>query len=172
MTISRVLLLRGIIGIVAGVLAIMWPALTIAVLVVLFGAYALADGVANLMMGVRGEVQRRGAVILQGVIGVAVGIVAFVWPLSAAAVVLMWIAAWAIITGALQLYAAVRYRRQMHHEGLLALSGVLTILFGLALMVRPGVGAVAIAWTLGVYTFVSGIVLVVAGARAKHLLAG
>ena len=170
MDISRVLLIRGIIAIAAGVLAIMWPALTIKVLIVLFGAYAFADGVANLIMGFRRDVQRRAAIILQGVIGIAVGIVAFISPLGTALVVLTWIAVWAIFTGALQIFAAVRFRREMRHEWLLALSGILSVLFGLVLIAMPAVGALGLAWTLGVYAVASGIVLVTAAAGAKTLM--
>jgi uncharacterized membrane protein HdeD (DUF308 family) len=172
MDIPRVLLIRGIIAIVAGVLAIMWPALTIKVLIVLFGAYAFTDGVANLIMGFRRDVHRRAAIILQGVIGIAVGIVAFIWPLGTALAVLTWIAVWAIFTGALQIFAAVRFRREMRHEWLLALSGILSVIFGLVLIVMPGVGALGLAWTLGVYAVASGIVLVTAAAGAKTLLPG
>ena len=171
MDISRALLIRGIVAIVFGIVTIMWPGLTIAVLVLLFGAYAFADGVAALVLGFRRYAERRWAIILHGLIGIGVGILAFTSPVTAALAFLIWIAVWAVFTGALDIFAAVRFHRELQHEWLLALSGVFSILFGLLLITMPAAGAVTLAWMLGAYTFAVGLVLVVAAARVRSLVA-
>src|SRR5256885_4424651 len=120
-----VVALRGALAVLFGVLALVWPAITIGVLVLLFGAYALVDGVFALGSALFGGARvegRRAWLILEGVVGVAAGIVAFVWP-GVTALALLWvIAAWAIITGVLEIATAIRLRRELRGEWLLVLS--------------------------------------------------
>jgi uncharacterized membrane protein HdeD (DUF308 family) len=172
-----VLLIRGVVGIVAGIVAFLWPGLTITALVVLFGAYAFIDGVTNLISGLR-DTPGRGrswAVFFQGVVGVAAGVLTFLFPPAAALVLVFWIGAWALITGVLEIVAAVKLRKEIKGEWLLALSGILSIVFGAALFAFPAMGIVAIAWILGTYAVVSGMVLVALAIRmrlaARHVFA-
>ena len=119
-----VVLLRGILAILFGVLAYTWPGLTILILVTLWGAYALVDGIFGVVAGVRGK---WGSLVVIGLIGIAAGVVAFLWP-GLTAVTLLWILAfWAIVAGVLQISAAIRLRKEVQGEWLWILSGILTI---------------------------------------------
>lgn len=166
---TSMLLIRGIVGIVAGVLAILWPGLTIAFLVALFGAYAFIDGIANVALGARRAPgrDRRWATIIEGIVGMVIGVLAFLWPGITALVLLFWIGAWAIVTGAFEIAAAIRLRREIKGEWLLVLSGVLSIIFGGVLFVFPAIGALGLALALGAYAVASGVVLVALAIRLR-----
>ncbi len=151
--------LRGIAAILFGVLAFVWPGITLAVLVILFGAYALVDGILGLIAALRGETQHRLALALEGVVSVVAGLVAFVWPGLTALALLYIIAFWAIVTGALEIFAAVRLRRIITNELGLIIGGVLSVLFGIVLLVAPGAGALAVVFLIGAYAIVFGIAL-------------
>jgi uncharacterized membrane protein HdeD (DUF308 family) len=166
---STFLIVRGILGVIIGVLALMWPGLTIAVLVGIFAIYAFIDGVTNLILGIsppRGY-ERSWAHVLQGVVGIAAGVLTFMWPGVTALALIFLIAAWAVTTGIFEIVAAIRLRRVIRGEWLLALSGVLSVLFGLLVFAFPAAGALGIAWTLAVYATASGVVLMVLGARLR-----
>ncbi|RZU51152.1 uncharacterized membrane protein HdeD (DUF308 family) [Krasilnikovia cinnamomea] len=162
--------LRGIAAILFGVVALVWPGPTVFALVLLFGAYVLVDGVFTLasVLGRNRDGVRtgsRGWLIVQGIAAVLIGILTFVWP-GATTLVLLWlIAAWALITGVLQVVAAVRLRREMRHEWLLALSGVLSVAFGILLIVWPAAGALAVLTLIGAYAILFGTALAVFGVR-------
>ena len=163
------LLIRGVVGIAAGILAFLWPGLTITVLVVLFGAYAFVDGVTNLIIGLRRTPGHGWSWVMffQGIVGVAAGVLTFLFPPAAALVLVFWIGAWALITGVLEIMAAVKLRKEISGEWLLALSGILSIVFGAMLFAFPAMGIVAIAWILGAYAAASGIVLAVLAIRMR-----
>ena len=154
-----VVALRGIAAILFGILAFAWPGMTLAVLVILFGAYALVDGILGLIAALRGETQHRLALALEGVVSVLAGLVAFVWPGLTALALLYIIAFWAIVTGALEIFAAVRLRRIISNELGLIIGGVLSVLFGIVLLVAPGAGALAVVFLIGAYAIVFGIAL-------------
>jgi uncharacterized membrane protein HdeD (DUF308 family) len=166
---SSFLLIRGIVGVAIGILAVLWPGITIAVLVGIFGLYAILDGITNLMLGFsRRRVQSGWWVhLLQGIFGIAAGVLALLWPGVTALVLVLFIGAWAIVTGTLEIIAAVRLRRVITGEWLLALSGCLSVLFGILVFAFPGAGAVGIAWVLGIYTAAAGLVLIALGLRLR-----
>jgi uncharacterized membrane protein HdeD (DUF308 family) len=164
--------LRGVLGVLFGLAAWIWPDVTVRVLVLLFGFYALVDGLLALaaaMMGGRLVSGRRGWLIFEGVAGVAAGVLTFIWPEVTTLALLYLIAFWAIVTGVLEVVAAVLLRRELRGEWLLALAGVVSVLFGIFLVINPGDGAVAIVWLIGVYAVVFGIALVVLGLRLRQL---
>jgi uncharacterized membrane protein HdeD (DUF308 family) len=163
------LVLRGVLGIVFGIFAFVMPAVALAALVVVFGAYALVDGLFNIVAALRGARGERAwwAVLLEGVAGVLAGLAAFLAPGLTAIVLLYVIAAWAILTGAFEVVAAVRLRQHISDEWLMGLSGVLSILFGVLVMVVPAAGALALVFLIGTYAFVSGLVLVALGFRLR-----
>jgi uncharacterized membrane protein HdeD (DUF308 family) len=165
---SKLLIVRGLVGIVIGVLALLSPGSTIAVLVGIFAIYAFVDGVTNLFLGVsrRGH-DRSWAHLFQGLVGIAAAVLTFMWPGVTLLALVFLIAAWAVTTGIFEIVAAIRLRRVISGEWLLVLSGVLSILFGLVVFAFPGVGALGIAWTLAVYAIASGVVLVVLGVRLR-----
>lgn len=164
------LALRGLVAVVFGILAFAWPGMTLLTLVFLFGAYALADGVLALVNAYRAPkgYPRFGRLILHGLFSLAAGILAFVWPGITALALLLLIAAWAIVTGVLEITTAVELRKVIAHEWLMVLGGVLSVLFGLVLLVRPAVGALALIWWIGSFAIVFGIVLMTLAFRVRR----
>jgi uncharacterized membrane protein HdeD (DUF308 family) len=164
--------LRGALAVLFGLAAWIWPDVTIRVLVLLFGFYALVDGLLALaaaLAGGRLASGRRGWLIFEGVAGVAAGVVTFIWPEITTLVLLYLIAFWAIATGVVEVVAAVILRRELRGEWLLAASGIISVLFGLFLVIRPGDGAIAVAWLIGLYAIIFGIALIVLGFRLRQL---
>lgn len=112
--------------------------------------------------------------LIDGLLGIAVGIIAFAWPGITALALLYLIAFWAIFTGVLEVIAAFRLRHEVEGEWLLAISGVLSVLFGLALIVRPATGALAVIWLIGAYSIAYGVLMIALGFRMRswsHLMA-
>ena len=170
-TLSRywwLILLRGIAFIVFGVLAFMWPGLTLATLVLFYGAFVLVDGVlalAHAIMG--GDMGSRWWLALVGVAGIAAGILTFMWPGLTALLLLVFIATWAIVLGVFQIAGAIKLRKEIDNEWTLILSGALSVLFGLVLLVAPGPGAVGLIWVIAAYAVVFGVLLVMLSFRLK-----
>ena len=136
-----VMAVRGLAAVVFGLLAFAWPGMTLAVLVLLFGAYALVDGVLAIVVALRGGTDHRLFMGLEGVVGVLAGLAAFVFPGLTALVLLYIIAFWAVLTGVLEVVAAVRLRRVISNEWGLIIGGVLSVLFGIVLIVVAGCGS-------------------------------
>jgi uncharacterized membrane protein HdeD (DUF308 family) len=155
------LALRGLAAVVFGLLAFVVPHLTLAVLIALFGAYALVDGIFGVVAAVRAAERgaRWGALLVEGLWGLAIAVVVFVWPRETALLLLYFIAAWAIITGILEVLAALRLRRELTGEWLLGLAGAASVVFGLLLVAFPGAGALAVIWLIGGYALAFGILL-------------
>ena len=166
--------LRGIAAVVFGILAFVWPGMTLAVLVVLFGAYALVDGILGLLTALRGETEHRLALAVEGVVSVLAGLAAFAWPGLTALVLLYIIAFWAIVTGVLEIVAAIRLRSIITNELGLIIGGALSVLFGFVLLVAPGAGALAVVFLIGAYAIVFGLALLGLAwrLRAHHQTAG
>jgi uncharacterized membrane protein HdeD (DUF308 family) len=153
------LLLRGIAGIIFGVLAFLWPGLTLLTLIILYGAYALTGGVfaiAAAFMG-GGEAGHRWWLAVMGLCGIVAGLLAFIWPGLTALVLLFFIAGWAVATGVMEIIGAIKLRKEIDNEWMLILSGVLSVLFGVAIAIMPGAGALALVWVIGAYAIVSGV---------------
>jgi uncharacterized membrane protein HdeD (DUF308 family) len=166
-----ILAVRGAVAVLFGLLALIWPGITVLALVLLFGAYALVDGVLALYAALANRPEargRRGWLAVEGVAGVLAAIVAVVWPGITALALLYIIAAWALVTGAFEIAAAIRLRREIQGEWLLALSGALSIVFGLLAFIYPSAGALAVVWLIATYAIVFGVVLLVLGFRLRH----
>ena len=159
--------LRGLVAVLFGILAFAWPGMTLTVLIVLFGAYALVDGVLGIVAALRGGADHRWAMLIEGVISVLAGIAAFVWPGLTALVLLYIIAFWAIVTGVLEIVAALRLRRVIDNEWALIIGGALSVLFGVVLIVSPGAGALAVVWLIGAYALIFGITLLALAWRLR-----
>lgn len=166
------LVLRGLAAIAFGVLAFAWPQITLTALVFLWGAYALVDGAFAIAAGVKsyGENKRWWVLLLEGILGVAAGLVAFLVPGITALALLILIAAWAMVTGAFEIAAAIQLRKHIKGEWLLALAGVASVLFALALLFNPAAGALALVWLIGAYSIVFGVLLIVLGVRLHSLV--
>lgn len=163
-----VLVLQGVLAIIFGIMAWVWPGATVLVLVVLFGAYVLVDGIVAIGAAIRGtDVNGRGWLAVMGVVGVIVGLVALFWPQITALALLFVIAAWAIIRGAVTIIGAIQLRRELTGEWLLILSGAVSVIFGLVLLIWPISGALAVIWLIGVYAVFLGVMSIVLGFRIK-----
>jgi uncharacterized membrane protein HdeD (DUF308 family) len=162
-------ILRGVIAMLVGVVTFLWPGITLAGLVVMFGAYALVDGIVNIAgawHGIRSH-DRWGAPLIEGIAGIVVAAITAIWPASTAVGLVYLIAAWSLVTGAFEIVAAVRLRKYISREWLLALSGVISIVFGMLLMIAPLAGALVIALWFGVYAFIFGIILIGLGIKLR-----
>ena len=171
-TLSRnwwTLVVRGLVAVLFGLFAIFVPDITLTVLVLLFGAYALVDGAVNIYGAITGDSNQRWWVgVLEGLVGIIVGILTFIWPGITALVLLYLIAVWAIFTGILEIWGAIELRREINNEVLLGISGLLSIIFGVLLIVAPGAGALAVAWLIGFYAILFGITLIALGFRVRN----
>ena len=163
------LVIRGLAGIAFGILTFIWPGITVLSLVLLFGAYALLDGVFSLAGAMRAmsRHERWGVLVLEGITGILAAVTTIVWPGITTFGLVFLVAAWALVTGALETVAAIRLRRQVSGEWLLLLGGVASIVFGILLMIAPVAGALVIALWIGAYALVFGMLLVVLGFRLR-----
>jgi uncharacterized membrane protein HdeD (DUF308 family) len=152
-------LLRGIAAIVFGVLAFAWPGLTLLTLVIIFGAYALVDGVVALIAAFSGGAKPAPTwwLIVAGIAGIVAGIATFVWPGITALVLIV---AWSIVHGIFEIVGAIKLRKEIDNEWLLILAGALSVIFGVLVLAMPGSGALALIWVIGAYAIVFGILLV------------
>jgi uncharacterized membrane protein HdeD (DUF308 family) len=136
-----------------------------------FGAYALVEGIFAVIAGIaaRGYFDRWWAVLLEGMVGIVIGLLTFFWPNITALVLLYFIAAWALITGIFEIVAAIQLRRVITGEWMYILGGLLSIIFGILLFVFPGAGAVSMIWMIGIYAIVFGISLIIFAFRLRGL---
>jgi uncharacterized membrane protein HdeD (DUF308 family) len=163
------ILLRGICAILFGVLAFAWPGVTLVTLVVLYGAFALVDGVLAVAAAITGGAAApRWWLAIMGLAGIAAGLLTFLWPGVTALVLLVFIAIWAIVTGVLQIVGAIQLRKEIDNEWLLIAGGALSVLFGLAVLVRPGAGALALIFVIGAFAIAYGIILVAFAFRLRR----
>jgi uncharacterized membrane protein HdeD (DUF308 family) len=167
----RLFALRGLLAVIFGILALIWPGLTLQALILLFGAYALVDGIFAVTAGIVsiGSFKRWWAVLLEGVVGILVGLLTFFWPNITGLALLYFIAAWAVVTGVFEIVAAIQLRRVITGEWRMVLSGILSIFFGALLFVFPGAGALSLVWLIGVYAIIFGIALIVLAFRLRGL---
>ena len=168
------ILLRGIASILFGIAAFVWPGLTVLALTLLYGAFAMADGILSLGAALTGSGERSIPtwwLVVIGLLGIAAGTVAFLWPgLTAFALVIM-IGAWAVAIGVMQIIGAIWLRHEIEDEWLLIAAGSLSVLFGAAVLLKPGAGALALAWAIGTFAILSGILLVAFALRIKGVQA-
>jgi uncharacterized membrane protein HdeD (DUF308 family) len=155
------LLLRGLVAIVFGILTFAQPQISLSALVVLFGLYALCDGIFSTVTALNSRDDRDdwGLLLIVGLIGVFVGLLTLLEPGITAVALLFYIAIWAIATGVLEIVAAIRLRKLIEGEWLLVLAGILSVVFGIFLMMRPAAGALAVAWTIATYAIIFGIMV-------------
>ncbi len=163
------ILLRGAIAVLFGIVLFAWPGVTLASLVILFGIFAFADGIGNVVIafGGRQEEDHWWVLLLAGLAGIVVGILTFLNPGITALVLLFYIAIWAIVTGVLQIVAAIRLRKVIQGEFWMVLGGLASVVFGVFVIARPGPGALAVLWFIGAYAIVIGAVLILFAFRAR-----
>ena len=162
-------ILRGVLAILFGIIAFVSPPTTIAVLVLLFGAWALVDGVFHIAAAVQDRSRNRSfwLAVFEGAVSIIAGAIALVFPGLAAASLLLLISAWSIITGVAEVVLAIRLREQLTGEFWLAIGGILSILFGVLLFLFPTSGAITIVWIIGAFAIVFGISMIALGWRLR-----
>jgi uncharacterized membrane protein HdeD (DUF308 family) len=160
-----VLVIRGVFAILFGVLAFTLPVATLAALVLVFGAFAFADGIFAIVTAVAGRKLTPDwwILLLQGFLGIGIGALTLFNPAITAVALLVYIAAWAIVAGVLQVVAAIRLRHELTGEWWLAVGGLLGAAFGVAMLWRPGAGALAVLWVIATYAIVWGVMLMISG---------
>ncbi len=161
---------RGVLGIIFGVLALIWPEKAVTVLVMLFGAFAMMDGVFAMVAGIIASVfhDRWWAISLEGLAGIVIGLLTLVWPNITAQVLLYFIASWTIITGILTIVAVVHLRHVVK-EWVLILNGLLSIILGILLFIFPNSGLIALVWAIAIFAILHGIFLIVDAFRLRAL---
>ncbi len=163
------LVLRGVLGVVLGLLSFAWPGVTLVVLAFLFAGYALVDGVVSIIGAVRAmeRHERWVALVLEGIVGIGAAAVTIFWPPITVLALVYIIAAWSIITGSLEIAAAVRLRRVISGEWLLVLGGIASLLFGFLVILAPIAGALVLALWVGAYWLIFGVLLISFGIRMR-----
>ena len=157
------LAIRGVAAIIFGILAFLWPGITLTALVLLFGAFAITDGIFAIIAGVNaaGVEKRWWWLLIEGVLSIIAGVLTFILPGITALFLLYLIAFWAIFTGVFAIITAIRLRKEIQGEWILALSGVLSVAFGVLLALFPGAGALALIWWIGAYALASGVLMLI-----------
>ena len=161
--------LRGLLAFGVGILAWTRPEIFWASLVLVFAVYAIVDGLFAIVAAIKGETRDRVLHLLEGVLGIVVGLIVFLYPDQTGTAIVLVIGLWAAATGIVEIVSAIRLRQEIEDEWLLGLGGVLSVILGVILIVRPQFGQVATTYVLGTYGLVFGIVLVVLGLRLKRL---
>jgi uncharacterized membrane protein HdeD (DUF308 family) len=164
------LALRGVLAIVFGVLALFWPGVTALALAIVFGVYAIVDGVGTLFAAFRrpGDVGQRVVRAVAGLLGIGFGIAALVWPGITATILAIVIGVWALLTGAMDIWVAI----QVSGQWLLGIVGAVSVIAGILILLRPAAGAVAIAWVIGLYAIVAGVLMLAATWQLTHSPSG
>lgn len=157
--------LRGVIAVVFGILAIVWPGISLAVLLVLFGVYAIVDGILSIatLITTPEARSRWWALLGVGIVGIAAGIAAFTWPGITTLALLAIIAIWALVAGILEIIVAIEGPSVVEHRWLWGLSGALSIVFGILLFRYPISGVLAVVWMIGLYAIMYGVTLISLG---------
>ena len=156
------LLLRGIAGIIFGILAFVWPGITLLTLAILYGAFAFVDGVLSLIAAFTGSAKPVPTwwLVVVGLLGIGAGVVTFAWPVLTAIVLVLIIGAWALVHGIFEIIGAIQLRKEIDNEWWLILSGAVSVLFGLIVLFAPGAGALGLIWAIAAYSIVFGVTFV------------
>ena len=163
--------LRGVAAVLFGTMAFVYPGLTVAVLVLLFGAWILVDGVFRVIgaIGHRASDKEWGFDLIIGIMGIIIGFLTFHAPRITALALIIYIAAWALMIGATEIALAIKLRREIKGEWFLILMGLLSIVFAVMLLWNPLPGALALVWLIGSYAIVFGFLAIILGFRLRSL---
>jgi len=168
------LALRGVFAILFGLAALAMPGITLKAVIVLFGAYAVTDGVLAIVAGIRAveRHQQWWPLALEGIVDIAAGVAVFAWPSLSALFLLYLVSAWAFVTGILEIAAALRLRRHVKGEWMLAVNGVISVLLAAFLIAPPRIGILAVVSWIGAYALIFGVMLLALGLRLRRLQHG
>jgi uncharacterized membrane protein HdeD (DUF308 family) len=167
-----IFLLNGVASILFGIMAFVWPGITILTLVLLFGIYCLADGFTAIWASfVKNDTGRSWwQMLLIGLVSIGAGIMAIAWPGISVAALLLVIAAWAIVRGVFEIVAAIELRKVIDNEWWLILAGLASIFFGIALVAQPAIGAVVMAWWIGAFACVRGLLMLALAFKLRKIV--
>lgn len=166
------LLLRGLIAIAFGIMALVWPADSLVALALVYGAYVLVDGVFSIIGAFRSDSSERWWLVVSGLLSVAAGVVAIAWPGLTVIVLVMIIGFWSIVRGVVEIVAAIRLRKEIPNEWMLVAAGVISVLVGILLAVSPFVGALALIWVVGVWSIAFGLLMIALAFRVRSHKSG
>jgi uncharacterized membrane protein HdeD (DUF308 family) len=163
------LLIRGVLLVLFGILAVSWPGLALYTFIVFFGAFALVHGILSILGSImnRRDNEDWWLVLLEGIVSIIIGVMTVVWPGLTGLVLAYFIAAWAVVMGILKIYGAIKLRKAIEGELLLIIAGIISVVFGIFIFARPLAGALAIAWIIGIYAIVFGLLSIVLSFRIK-----
>jgi uncharacterized membrane protein HdeD (DUF308 family) len=163
--------LRGLVAVLFGIAAFVWPGITLWALVAIFGAYALVDGIFAVIEAFRRDVvgERWWALLFEGFVGIAIGILTFTWPGLTAMGLLYLIAFWAIVTGVFEVITAIRLRHEIRGEWMMALIGILSVAFGFLLVAFPLAGALSVILIIGSFAIATGALMIALGFKLRSL---
>jgi uncharacterized membrane protein HdeD (DUF308 family) len=161
---------RGVFAVLFGLFALIWPGATVLVLAILYGVYAIVDGIGGLMQAFRpGDAAHRAAYGILGALGIIAGILVLIWPGITVLVLALLVGLWAIVTGVAEIAAAIRLRKQIRGEAFLIAAGALSVIAGVLIVINPIAGAYGVALLVGIYALLYGIVLLVLAFRLRKI---
>lgn len=164
------LVVRGLISILFALLAFTLPALTFATLVLILGVFILLDGLITIVLAIRTRADRgEGIVLLEGLLGIGLGLAMLLYPNVTAGLLVMFVALWCLVTGIFEISTAIRLREEIDNEWMLGLAGLISIALGVLMLVRPDAGAKSIAWWIGLYALFFGVLLVALGFKLRRV---
>lgn len=164
------LLLRGVAAVAFGVLTFVWPQISLLTLIMVYGIYALADGILALIAAIRGGgVVPRWWLALGGVVSILTAVLVFAWPGLTALVLVYLIGFWSILRGVLEIIGAIRLRDEIANEWTLGVAGALSVIFGLILVIMPGAGAIGLLWLIATWAVLFGLLLIWVAFKVRKL---
>ena len=163
-------LFRGLAAIIFGVLTLVWPKISLVVLVLMFGIFAVVSGITAVAAALRSRGNEGwGFLLFEGILGIMAGVVALVWPAITAFAFLFLIAAWAILTGILELVAPLSFPMSFGRGLLFVLSGIVSIVFGVLIAAQPAAGLLTVVWLIGIYAIVFGVMFLAVYFESRSL---
>jgi uncharacterized membrane protein HdeD (DUF308 family) len=165
--------LRGFLALIFGILVLAWPGVSLFILAIIFGAYVFVDGIFTLVAAVnyKAGAGRRTWLFIRGIAGIIVGLITFFWPAITELALVLLIAAWALVTGVMELVFAFKANQNTAIRWMFAISGILSLILGFLLLARPIIGALVIIWVIGAYAVLAGILLIILGFRLRSVKA-
>jgi len=165
------IVLRGVLALLFGALAFIWPGATLATLVIFYGAYALVEGIFGVIAAIKAPQgsDGRGTLAVLGIISAAAGVLTFMYPDITAVALVYIIGAWAVLRGIVEIVAAIQLRKELSNEWLLVLAGVVSTAFGVLLFINPSAGALSLVWIIGFYAVLYGITLLVLAYKLRRM---
>lgn len=165
------ILIRGIVAVLFAVIALFWPGFTLELLILLFALYVLIDGILAIISAIKAAEHHKQwwLFLLEGIVGLTVGILTLIWPQITAVILVYLIAAWAIITGIFEMWAAFVAPFNTGNKVLLGIVGLLSVLIGMILVIHPFEGVIALVWIIGLYAFIVGILFIAFSFQVKNL---